>query len=155
MTSHRLMRASLPTVLVAALALMGCGGSGGTTTTTGPSTTQPAAFAACAAKDRLAASIDKLAAVARQPEGGGFDLVAQFDKVRLASEEVAAEAKKLPAETQPTWEEAVRTFRLSFVDVGLDLVDAVRGSNPAADTKKVVKKLSRAYETAYADVDCP
>ena len=145
--------------LVAVLAAAGCGGSSdsGTNTTGSGSESQADLASVCAAKSELAASVKKLNAIAaevKQPTDIN-DLTTQLDTVRQNFEKVNAEYKKLPAGEKAPWQKAESDFRLGFADAGLDLVDAVRASDPGASSQKAMDKLTASYESDYSGVDCP
>jgi hypothetical protein len=132
---------ALSITLLAAIAVSACG--------SGQSEAEKAAqqanniAAACDAKGRLAAEIEKLKPLDVNSSTGGAAVEAKLEKVRKDFAALGEKVEQLAPGTQARWLQAEKSFRA-------DLSDA-----EGAAAKQGARELSDSFEQAYNDVGCP
>lgn len=141
-----------------ALALAACGGSDSSDGGDGGEAPTEAAIKApaaiCEARDATAASLEELKNYDFSSAAGVAGVLEKFDDVRKDFEQLASEIEQLENAEYPELKTAVSDFRLQFVETGLDIADDVEASDPEAAVAQSVEKLTNAFETSFASVEC-
>jgi ABC-type amino acid transport substrate-binding protein len=139
--------------LAAAVVLAGCGGSSGESPSGAAGS--PDTATACRATEELGKQILALKRIKVRTSTDMPPLVTGFDGVRKQFEVVGEQVEKLPPDAQQNWQQAESDFRQAFVDVGLDLTDAVSAKDPGAASEEALEKLTKSFDESFGAVDCP